>query len=163
MELKQFSKNVKAIKAMGAKADTLIHESAMFALEQVNKHGNSNFVNQLTSALSASMRKEALVVWFLDFGMVKRNSKDNTLEYAGKKELKIDGEVISGLDILPYADEHPFYSYTKEIAPASVYDVQKAILSIVRRASKFNKDGKTVEHAELLAKLGELIPAQAAA
>jgi len=163
MEIKQFQKNVKAIATMGKKADTLIHESAMFALEQVNVHGNSNFVNQLTSALSASMRKEALVVWFLDFGMVRRNTKDNTLEYAGKKELKIDGEVISGTDILPYADDQPFYTYTKEIAPASVYDVQKAILSIMKRAAKFNKDGKPVEHSELLAKLSEMIPAKEAA
>lgn len=163
MELKQFTKNIKVIANMGKKADTLIHDSAMFALEQVNVYSNSTPAKQLISALSASMRKEALFVWFLDFGMVRRNTKDNTLEFAGKKELKIDGEVISGTDILPYADDQPFYLYTKEIAPASVYDVQKAILSIVKRASKFNKDGKTVEHAELLAKLSKMIPVKEAA
>lgn len=160
MDKKQFEKNVATIAEMGKAANDLIHNSAMFALEQVNTHGNSNFANQLVSALSASMRKEALFVWFNDFGMVKR-TKENTFEYNGKKKLLLDGEEISAIDVLPFADEQPFYDYTKEIKPASVYDVQKAVASILKRASKFNKEGKQVEHAELLAKLSEILPVEA--
>lgn len=171
MELKQFTKNVAAIKTMGAKADKMIHESAMFALEHLNVHGNNSPANQLTSALSASMRKEALVTWFLAFGMCKRDSKDNTLVYAGKKELKLDehgcpspsGSVISGLDILPFADDIPFYNFTKETKASDVYDIEKAILRIVKQAAKFNKEGKKVEHVELLSRLSEIVPGKVAA
>jgi len=160
MEMKQFDKNVKAIKTNGAKLDTLIHESAVFAVEQLNLHGNNGAANRLLSALNKSSRKEALYVWFNDFALCKRNHKDNTLEYAKNKKLFNDGVECTGEDAVLLADASPFYDYTKEIAPASSYDVMKGIKAILNRAKKMYADGKTVEHEEMLATLKALIPSE---
>lgn len=159
MEMKQFDKTIKTINQMGLKMDDMLHECAMFALEQINKHGNNGPVNRLLGALNKSTRKEALYVWFNDFGLCKRN-KDNTLEYKGTKKLYWEGEVISIDDALILADEKPFFNYTKEIPPASSYDVMKGIKSILKRADKMSKEGKTIEHKELLEQLKAFIPAE---
>ena len=158
MEMKQFDKTLKTIQATGAKMDDMLHECAMFALEQINKHGNNGPVNRLLGAINKSTRKEALYVWFNDFGLTKRN-KDNTIEYRGTKKLYNDGEVITTDEALILADESPFYSYTKEIAPASSYDIMQGIKSILKRAKKMETEGKTIEHKELLEQLKAFIPA----
>jgi len=159
MEMKQFDKSLKTIKKSGKKLDAMLHECALFALEQINKHGNNGPVNRLLGAINKSTRKEALYVWFNDFGLTKRN-KDNTMEYRGTKKLYNDGEVITTEQALILADESPFYSYTKEIAPASSYDVMQGIKSILKRAKKMETEGKTIEHKELLEQLKAFIPAE---
>lgn len=159
MEMKQFDKTIKTINQMGLKMDTMLHECAMFALEHINKHGNNGPVNRLLGAINKSTRKEALYVWFNDFGLCKRN-KDNTLEYKGNKKIYSEGEVITIDDALVLADEKPFYEYTKEIAPASSYDVMKGIKAILKRAKKMETEGKTIEHKELLEQLRAFIPAE---
>lgn len=159
MEMKQFDKTLKTIQATGAKMDTMLHECAMFALEQINKHGNNGPVNRLLGAINKSTRKEALYVWFNDFGKCKRN-KDNTLDYKDKS-LYLDGDKADIEAVMIAADETPFYSYTKEIAPASSYDVMKGIKTILKRAEKMKVDGKTIEHADLLETLKGLLPTEA--
>src|SRR5512143_1599188 len=140
MEMKTFDKTLKTIQATGAKMDTMLHECAMFALEQINKHGNNGPVNRLLGAINKSTRKEALYVWFNDFGLTKRN-KDNTIDYRAGKKIYNDGEIVTTDEALILADETPFYSYTKEIAPASSYDVMQGIKSILKRAKKMETEG----------------------
>lgn len=156
MDQKQFDVAVALVKSTGEKMDGMLHECAMFSLEQLNLHGNNGAANRLLGAFNKSSRKEALFVWFNDFGMCKR-AKDNTLVYAGKKKLFWEGQEITATDILVFADENPFFDYTKEIKPASSYDVMKGIKSILSRASKMQQNGLTVEHAELVASLQALV------
>lgn len=159
MEQKQFDKAIVQIKTNGAKLDAMLHECAMFALEQINAHGNNGPVNKLLGAINKSTRKEALYTWFNDFGLCKKN-KDNTLSYSKDKKLKDkEGVIITANDAMLLADETPFYNYTKEITPASSYDVDKAIASILKRAASFAKEGKVVQHQEKLDALKELLPA----
>lgn len=160
MEMKQFDKSIKAIKTNGAKLDATIHACAVFAVEQLNIHGNNGAANRLLGALNKSSRKEALFTWFNDFAMCKRNHKDNTLEYSKNKKLSHEGIDIEPAHAVDLADATPFYDYTKEITPASSYDVVKGIKAILSRAKKMSKEGKTVEHSELLAKLEAFVPAE---
>lgn len=156
MNQKEFDVAVALVKSTGEKMDGMLHECALYSLEQMNLHGNNGAANRLLGAFNKSSRKEALFVWFNDFGMCKR-SKDNTLVYAGKKVLSWEGETIQGEEVIILADENPFYDYTKEIKPASSYDVMKGIKSILARASKMQQNGLTVEHAELVATLQALV------
>ena len=157
MDQKQFDVAVALVKSTGEKMDGMLHECAMFSLEQLNMHGNNGAANRLLGAFNKSSRKEALFVWFNDFGMCKR-AKDNTLVYAGKKKLTWEGTPVNNLDeLLIIADENPFYDYTKEIKPASSYDVMKGIKSILSRASAMQQKGLPVEHAELVTFLQNLV------
>lgn len=156
MNQKEFDVAVALVKSTGEKMDGMLHECALYSLEQMNLHGNNGAANRLLGAFNKSSRKEALFVWFNDFGMCKR-SKDNTLVYAGKKVLSWEGETIQGEEVIILADENPFYDYTKEIKPASSYDVMKGIKSILARAKKTAENGLTVEHDDLLATLRTLV------
>jgi hypothetical protein len=145
MEQKQFDKNIKLIASSGAKLDTLLHECGVFALEQLNVHGNNGAANKLLGAFNRSGRKEAMLVWFNDFGMGRRQ-KDNTLNYSKDKKLEYDNQPITPEQAILIAESIPFYSYTKEIKPASSYDVFKALQHILLRAAKMKADGGEVEH-----------------
>lgn len=156
MDMKQFDVKIKAIKTTGEKIDNMLHECAMFSLSQLNMHGNNGVANRLLGALNKSTRKEALFVWFNDFGKCTRD-KTNTLNYQGKKVLAWEGEEQTQENMLVLADENPFYEYTREIKPASSYDVMKGIKSILARANKMQLNGLTIEHAELINNLKALV------
>jgi len=160
MDIKQFNSNVKGIKVASAKNDVLLHECAMFALEQINLHGNNGPMNQLKSALGKAHRGEALVVWFLDHGLCKRDTKNNILVHSSGKKIKIDGEEVSVEGALILADEKPFYTYTKETTPATVLDIEKAVQSLLARIANASKNGIKIEHAELKAQLETMVPAK---
>lgn len=157
MDTKQFNKALVTIKK-GASRFTLIHDAAMFAAEQINKHGQTTPANQLLSVMHKADRVEALRVWFNDFTKAN-NTKEGTLKYSDKKELAWDGEPIGADAILDIADGLPYYEYSHEIKPASTYDIQKAVAQILKRAAKFKNDGKNVEHEELIEKLRSFVPA----
>lgn len=158
MDQKQFDVAVALVKSTGEKMDGMLHECAMFSLEQLNLHGNNGAANRLLAAVSKSMRKEAMFVWFNDFGMCKR-AKDNTLVYAGKKKLSWEGEQVNDLpSFLEIADENPFYEYTKEIPPVSSYDVAKGIANILKRVETGKTKGWELKHTELLESLRALLP-----
>lgn len=159
MDMKQFDKTVASIKKAGAKMDEELHSAACFALEQINMHGNNGPVNKLLGAFNKSSRKEAMYTWFNDFGMGKRE-KDGTIVFAAKKKLSYEGVDTSAFDVLAIAASIPFYEYTKEIAPASSYDVMKGIRSILNKAKSAQGKGVAVEHAELLEKLAAFVPAE---
>lgn len=168
---KAFDKKISIIKRIGETSDKMIHSAGMYALEQVNTHGNTNPMNRLVSALGKSMRKEALILWFVDYGKVQRNNEDKTLSYSKNKVLKFsfdtnrpspNGTEVSGADALVFAEEMPFYDYSKEKVPASVYDVNKGILSLIRNAQAAVKNGKKTEHLENLSKIKEMFPEIAA-
>jgi len=160
MDQKQFDVAVALVKSTGEKMDGMLHECALFAITQLNEHGNNGAANRLLGALNKSTRKEALYVWFNAFGMCKRNNKDNTLDYSSKKKLSYDGSPITAQETLILADENPFFDYTKEPKPALSYDVQQAIKSILSRVNAMQNKGKVIEHSDLLEKLRELVPAK---
>jgi len=158
MDQKQFDVAVALVKSTGEKMDGMLHECAMFSLEQLNMHGNNGAANRLLGAFNKSSRKEALIVWFNDFGMCKR-AKDNTLVYAGKKKLIWGGEEIDDITAgLVIADENPFYDYTKEVPPVSSYDVAKGIANILKRVETGKTKGWELKHTELLESLRALLP-----
>lgn len=158
MNAAQFKKSLATIKK-GQARFTLIHDAACFALEQINNHGQTTPGNQLLAVLHKGDRVEALKTWFKDFGKCKE-VKDGSLEYVHKKELLWDGEKIENEDMLAIAEATPYFELTKEIKPASSYDVMKGIKAVLSRAKATSAKGLTVEHADLLEKLAAFVPAE---
>jgi len=164
---KKFNKQLSIIKRIGKTGDELIHSAGLYAMEQVNLHGNKTPANQLLSVLGKNVRKEALITWFIDYGKVQRNNENNTLEYVKGKELKFSfetnrpsptGTIVTPEEALLFAEEMPFYDYTKEKKVSSIYDVNAAILQLFRNAKAAPLKGKRVEHGEKIEQLKTLFP-----
>lgn len=159
MNANEFKKSLVAIRK-GQARFTLIHNAACFALEQVNLHGQTTPLNELLGVMHKADRIEALKTWFKDFGKCKE-LKDGTFEYVHKKELMLDGEVIEPAYAIETAAATPYFDYTKEIKPASSYDVFKGIHAILNRAKAMQAKGLPVEHADALDALKAMLPASA--
>lgn len=159
MNAAQFKKSLASIKK-GQSRFTMIHEAACFALEQINQHGQTTPANQLLGVMHKADRVEALKTWFKDFGKCKEN-KDGSMEYSHKKDIFIEGEKVSNEDALAVATETPYFDLTKEIKPASSYDVMKGLQAVLKRAKSTSAKGLTVEHVELLDKIKALVPVEA--
>jgi hypothetical protein len=127
-------------------------------LEQINQHGQTTPANQLIGVMHKADRIEALKTWFKDFGKCKEN-KEGVMEYSHKKEIYIEGEIVTAEDAQAVAAATAYYELTKEIKPASSYDVMKGIKTILNRAKAMKGKGLTVEHEELLEKLAKFVPA----
>lgn len=164
MDAKQFKKNIGLIKKGAARFD-MIHQCAVFALNQINgkdektgsPYGQTTPANELLSCMHKADRIEALKTWFHDFGKVV-TVKDGTLKYSDKKEIFFDGEKIEPMQAIDYAEATPYFDYTKEIKPASSYDVMKGLKNILTRVKAMKTKGGTVEHEEMIAKIVSLIP-----
>lgn len=158
MNAAQFKKSLANLKK-GQKRFTDIHEAALFALFQINTHGQTTPANQLVAVLHKGDRVDALKTWFHDFGKCKE-LKDGTIEYVHKRKIFIEGEEATPEEAQAAAESMPYFEYTKEIKPVSSYDVMKGVKSILSRAKAMQRKGLSVEHPELLKTLASLVPAE---
>lgn len=156
--LKEANKNIETIKTTGAKREALIHITALFAIHQVNNHGNLTALNKLVSVMRASDRKEAFKTWVTDHAKVvfKKNglfaySKNRKLYDTSKFPAKVECTIDESLEL---ANSVPFWDYTKESVPASKTDVIARVQSLVSKLKKFSG---TVEHKEYIADLEALL------
>lgn len=150
MDIKQFNKNLLAIKKSGEAMDKVMHESAMFALEQANKHGNTNFVNQLISALGRNVRKEAMITWFRSFGLLVWNDKEKVFKYSKDKKIMVESVPLSVEDALEIAESRPFYEFSVEKAEIKKLDTYVSFQAFISRMRSAAKNGKQVEHLEFI-------------
>jgi hypothetical protein len=116
---KKFSSNIVSIKKSGAKLDSLIHETGVYIVYQVNTHGRIDLFNKFVGVLNKSARKEALITWLKDHCKVSQK-KDKTWEYKHDRKLwKAPGVEMSIDEAIQRASDNPFWEYTKEVAPVS--------------------------------------------
>src|SRR5574340_207625 len=151
MNATQFKKSLANLKK-GQKRFADIHEAALFALFQLNTHGQTTPANQLIAVLHKGDRVEALKTWFHDFGKCKE-LKDGTIEYVHKREIFLDGEEATPEEAQAVAESTPYFEYTKETKPASSYDVMKGIKAVLAQTNARSGKDLTGKHAVLLVDL----------
>ena len=116
---KKATQNINAIKTSGAKLDSLIHETGVYIVYQVNNHGRIDLFNKFIGVLNKSARKEALLTWLKDHCKVSQK-KDKTWEYKHDRKLWAKAGVeMTVEEALERASANPFWEYTKEITPTS--------------------------------------------
>lgn len=146
MDTKTFTKTLKMIGTTGVKLDGMIQECGLFALEHAEAHQDLCHVNGLYNALPKGTRKSALTGWLLAFGKVKANTGKDKAErpfaFDKEKETDLDG-----------AAETPWFEFKPDAAPDEVFDLQKAMMALLKKARKLKADGKQIAHAEMLAEL----------
>lgn len=140
-------KRIAGIKASGAKLDKEIHVVAVSAISRVADHGDVGYVNRLYLALPKGARKAAMTSWVLTYaGVVANDDKatkaDKPFAFSKEKATDVPGSIAD-----------PWYDHKPDADPDQVYDLQKAIDAIVKKAKK---PGRQLVNAELLVKLVEL-------
>jgi len=143
------------VKHRGAALDADVQSIGIAILQHVDKHGEVSLccklVTDLVEALSKGQRKDSLVTWFITFGKVslntdKSSNKVRPLVFDKTKTTDLEG-----------AAETPWYAAKKAADPFAVFDVKKELNRLLARMKKADTDGRSIENAELAAKVKELL------
>jgi hypothetical protein len=129
----QLDAAIKSIATRGKKLDSDIQEAALSAISHFAEHGDIVFVNKLYLALSAGARKSSLALWFVTFTKAAVNTDAATKALAPfnvdkAKEFDLDGAMST-----------PWYDMKKEPELDELFDIQKALASLIAKAKKSAK------------------------
>lgn len=147
-------KSLKLIASTGKKLDTLIQQVGVSALAHLKAHGDIVYVNRLFNNLPAGSRKSALTSWLLAHGAIIANTEGTKEEKALKPFLYTKDKVTN----VEAAAADPWYDHTPDKKPDEVFDLQKALETLLKRATKAAQSGKMTGGADLLNKLRECVP-----
>ena len=136
------SKLGSAIDAWAKRGSQWIKEGqtlGLSALHALDMHGDVGYVTRLYKAMPKGSKSAAMAEWILAFGAVTANTGKDKAEkpFLFAKDKTCD---------LVAAEEKPWYDFQPEKAPDEIFDVQKAVLGLFKKASK----AKQVAHRELL-------------
>ena len=105
---KQFNAALATIKKSAEVLAQSIHEAGMFAIAQVNEHGNWYFGNRLIEAMGRKHDAQRVVTWLTHFG--KFGVKGGKLCYRQRKDIKLEN-----LDAwLEKAEARPYWELTAQ-------------------------------------------------
>lgn len=138
----QFNTSLTIIKEQGEKFAAAIHESGLFALSQVNEHGNSGFAVRLLEAIGTKHAAKRVQHWLVTYG--KLTIKEKKLVYLKRQDI-----TEANLDAwLEKADKTPYWELKAEADIKTSLDFAAMLGSIIRQATKAEKakaEGKEVE------------------
>ncbi len=138
----QFNTSLTIIKEQGEKFAAAIHESGLFALAQVNEHGNSGFAVRLLEAIGTKHAAKRVQHWLITFG--KLQVKEGKLSYLKRQDI-----TETNLDVmLEKADKTPYWELKAEADVKTSLDFVALLHSIIRKAEKAEQakvEGKEVE------------------
>lgn len=115
-----------------------LHTVAVSTLQHAMQHGDITLANKLIGALGKSQRVNALRDWYINFGPFSYDATTKAMTYVKGSNLT---------DIKP-AMAMPFWEFKQEAAYVP-FDLQAAILTLVKRADKAIQHGDKVDKAAL--------------
>lgn len=126
--LAELRKEFAGIKRAAASLDKRIQTAGVSVLYHLSQHRDVTVVNEFFLSLAKGQRKTALASWLLAYGAVQVNAGENkdTSPFTFDKEKTTD-HIGASLD--PWTDHKP------EKPVDQVFDVQKAVKAMLRRAS----------------------------
>lgn len=141
--LKEIDAAITKIAKSGAALDALIQTTGVSVLIHFNEHHDAALVNRLFLALNAGSRKTALASWLLQYGALMVNTDPATKKERPFLYLKDGTTNPEG------AAEDMWYNHKPEKAIDEVFDLQKAVRSLLAKAGKAVKlehgDGATLK------------------
>lgn len=124
----ELNKSIDAIKRSGQKLDALIQTTAVEVLEHFAQHKDTGVVNRLYLAMPKGARSSALASWLLAYGALVPNTdgttkKEQPFRYSADKATKPEA-----------AAADMWYDHKPEKAVDEVFDLQKAVRMILKKA-----------------------------
>ena len=126
----ELNKAIASIKRHGAKLDQMIQTTGVDVLTHFAEHKDNGVVNRLFLALPNGARRNALASWLLAYGALKPNTDKSTKAeqpFVYDREKKTDPIAAAG---------DMWYNHKPERPVDEVFDLQKAVRSILNKAAK---------------------------
>lgn len=130
---------IKSINTRGKSLQRDIHVAAVSCLNHADKHGDVTLAQKLVDAVPTLARKNALRDWFIAHGKFSYDATEKVLTFNKK-----------GTTQLEQAIAMPFWEFKQEAAYVP-FDIQAAILTLVKRAEKAVNNGDNVDKKTLAA------------
>lgn len=142
---------IASIQRSGAKLDLSIQTVGLQAMAHFKEHGDIVYLNKLYLAMPKGSRRSALAVWFMAHSKAIVSTDKLTKELA---PFSVDKEKTFDLEA---AEAMQWHEAKQEPAIDEVFDVQKALASLLRRAAKSDKvsDRDTLDKLTALGKVGK--------
>lgn len=140
-------RNIATIKRSGAKLDTLIHETACIIMQRGHDHGDVSLLLPLLAAMPKSGRPKALLAWFQTFSPITVNGDGNKAGIT--KGDKANPWMVADAAAKPFWELNP----EKDV---QVFDLDKALTSLLNRAAKQRKEGILPADPALDARLAQV-------
>lgn len=153
---KGFNGAIKTIKATGEKFAEAVHDAGIFAIAQVNEHGNDGFGQRLMEAVGKKHDRQRIANWLMKFG--KFGVKNGVLVYKARKDI-----TPANMDaMLEQANNMPYWELTPEkklTETVNYLQLLKGIVNKHKTAQAKQAEGKQVDelHLEVLAKLEKVL------
>lgn len=148
LSVKQCNAAISQIKITGKGLDEAVQTVGLSVLQHIEANREVSLAIKLLNALPKGARSNALVEWFIRFGMVKVNADKAT---KGQFPLLFDKERGTNLE---GAVAKPWHKCRPERPASEVFDLEAQVKALLKRAAAALKEGKEVKGgAELLAKL----------
>lgn len=128
---KAIEKAIDSIKGRGARLDTDIQNAGLAVLLHASEHGDTTLCDRLFNAMPKGARRLALVEWVLAFGQVRVLTQKT--DAARLKAGHVFGMDRTKVLNIAGAEAKPWHEMRKEAAPATAFDVQAQVKSLLTR------------------------------
>lgn len=128
---------IKSINTRGKSLQRDIHVAAVSCLNHADKHGDVTLAQKLVDAVPTLARKNALRDWFIAHGKFSYDATEKVLTFNKKATTQLEQAIAV-----------PFWEFKQEAAYVP-FDIQAAILTLVKRAEKAINNGDNVDKKTL--------------
>lgn len=126
-ETKAINQAIDSIARRGKKLDEDIQHVGLSVIQHADTHGDITLINRLYLAMPRGSRRSALTHWLLAFAKVSANTGED------KKEKPFIFNRMKETDMVG-AVEMPWYNCKPDAAPDEVFDLDKALTALLKRA-----------------------------
>lgn len=130
---KSYNQNLKVIAVTGERFAQAVHEAGLFALHQVNIHGNSTFATRLMEAVGRKHDAKRIEKWLCYFGKLGMNKQ--ALVYKARKDITPENVDAK----LKEAETIPYWELTVQEHHKEVADIITLLQQIPKRIIKLQQ------------------------
>ena len=151
MNIKQTNAAIANIKITGKALDQGIQEVGLSVLHHVCENREASLAIKLMNAMPKGGRRNALIEWFIQFGMIAVNMDKAT---AKDRPLVFDRDRVTNLD---GAAAKPWYTCRPERPAAEVFDVEAQLRQLMKRLENARAKGMEVKGDKYIAAMAKAL------
>lgn len=155
LNIKQTNAAIANIKITGKALDQGIQEVGLSVLHHVCENREASLAIKLLNAMPKGGRRNALIEWFIQFGMIAVNMDKAT---AKERPLVFDRDRVTNLE---GAAAKPWYTCRPERPAAEVFDVEAQLRQLMKRLENARAKGMEVKGDKYIAAMAKALAGEA--
>lgn len=151
LNIKQTNAAIANIKISGKALDAAIQEVGLSVLHHVGENREASLAIKLLNAMPKGSRRNALIEWFVRFGMIAVNMDEET---AKERPLVFDRDRTTNLE---GATAKAWFTCRPERPATAVFDVEAQLRQLMERLEKARAKGLEVKGDKYVAALAKAL------